>query len=112
MLVANPGPAAGRHEVLAGQGLVDHFRRNPQLRQASPRDLDINHLGSTSENGDLADIFDQQQFAAQQVRIVFQVGVGVAIPVDGVIDAVDITKVVVDDGRRASRRQSVRGPIP
>ena len=90
-------PGAGR-QVLGSEGVVDVLLCDAELRHLVATHLDVDDLGSDSVEVDTFYILGAEQLALEELRVLIDFVVIVALACDRHIDPVDVAKVVVDVG--------------
>ena len=105
ILPVNLDLACGAHHVLCLDRLIYLHRRNAQGGHPCTLHLHIHHFLPHAPQVDARHIPAQQELGFQDVRVVLEFGVGVALAAQGKKHAVHVTEVVLDDGGPGPRRQ-------
>ncbi len=92
-------------QVLGSKCGIDLLRRNIELRHFLTFHLDIHHLRLITKDGDALHILDLQELPLQELGKLIDFPPGVSLSCDCKIDAKDITKIIINDGRAGTRRQ-------
>ncbi len=92
-------------QVLVAQRGDDLLDGHAELRHAVPVGLDVHRLPALAPELDLGDVLHQQQFAAQELRHLPQLGGRVLRAVHGNEDPPHVAEIVVHHGRTGAGRQ-------